>query len=173
MEQIAWQGKFLKVTTEVMNGATWERAYLPEGVVIFPVTDEGKILVIKERRLHETPPVRLKMVSGMLEPGEEPSENANRELQEEIGYKAKTLIPFWEYRSSGTVNSCTHFFLAKHLSVSKLPNPDGEDVIEEIIELTLDELRTKIDQEEMRWGVGVMGFLRLDKYLREGELNLD
>lgn len=173
METIAWQGKFIKVTTEVINDVTWERTYLPEGVVIFPVTDEGKILVIKERRLHETPPVRLKMVTGMLEPGEDPAENANRELQEEIGFKSDTLIPFWQYRTSGTVNSCTHFFLAKHLTRNKLPNPDGEDVIEEIIELSLDELRQKVDQEEMRWGVGVMGFLRLDKCLRDGELNLN
>ena len=52
MEQTAWQGNVLKVTTEVINGQTWERAYLPNGVVVFPVTAEGKILLIKERRLH-------------------------------------------------------------------------------------------------------------------------
>lgn len=172
METVAWQGNVVKVTTEVINGLTWERAYLPDGVVVFPVTDDGKILVIKERRPHETPAVRLKMVTGMLEPETDPAENANRELQEEIGYKARGLEHFWLYRASGTVNSSTHFFLAKGLEASKLPNPDGEDIIEEVLALTLDELRQKVEQEEMRWGVGVMGFLRLDHLLKTGKLSL-
>mgnify|MGYP003390591283 CR=1 FL=1 len=172
MESTAWQGKFIKVTTEVINDIEWERTYIPHGVVIFPVTAEGKFIVIKERRLHETPPIRLKMVTGMLDAGSDPAENANRELQEEIGLKAGKLIPFWQHRSSGTVNSVTHFFLAKNLIKNKLPNPDGEDVIEEVLELSLDELRQKVDLEEMRWGVGVMGFLRLDQFIRQGKLSL-
>lgn len=173
MENTAWQGNVIKVTTEVIGEQTWERAYLPNGVVVFPVTDEGKILIIKERRLHETPPIRLKFVTGMLEPGADPADDANRELQEEIGYKANTLIPVWKCVSNGTVNSVTHFYLAKNLFKSKLPNPDGEDVIEEIVEISLDDLRRKVDQEEMRWGVGVMGFLRLDHALRNGTLTLN
>ena len=172
MESVEWQGKFVKVTTEVINNQVWERAYIPSGLVIFPITAEGKIIVIRERRLHETPPVRLKMVTGMLDAGSDPAENANRELQEEVGYRAGTMIPFWEYRSTGTVNAVTHFFVAKDLEKNKLPNPDGEDVIEEILELTLDELRLKIDQEEMKWGVGVMGFLRLDQFIRQGKISL-
>lgn len=172
MEKTVWEGKFIKVTTEQIAGSTWERAYIPNGLVVFPITDSGKLIVIKEKRLHETPPVRLKFVSGMLEPGQDPEENANRELQEEIGLRARSLIPVWEYRSTGTVNSITHFFLAQGLLPSKLPNPDGEDAIEEILEVELDEVRRMVESEELRWGVGVMGFLRLDRALRAGKIRL-
>lgn len=172
MEKTEWKGKFISVTTEEKYGQVWERAYIPSGIVVFPVTDEGKILVIIEKRPHEVPELRLKFVSGMLEHNQSSAETANRELQEEIGFKAREIIPVWSYRGTGTVNSSTEFFLAKGLTPSKLPNPDGEDAIQQIIPLALEELREKVENEELRWGVGVMGFLRLDLALRRGTLSL-
>jgi 8-oxo-dGTP pyrophosphatase MutT (NUDIX family) len=159
MEETAFQGQFVRVTTEKLGAITWERVYLPEGLVIFPITREGKIILIRERRPHETPPVRLKPVSGVSESHQTPFENALREMQEEIGFKGK-LEKFWEYKTSGTVNSVTHFFIARDLEVSKLPNPDG-DVIEEILEFTPEEIDAKVAQEEFRWGVSVMGWFKL------------
>lgn len=171
MENTVWQGKFLRMTTETIGEITWERAYLPDGVVIFPVTAEGKILVIRERRAHENPPVRLKPVTGMLDAGSTPEENAQRELQEEIGFKATTLEKFWSYTTNGTVNSVTHFFLAKGLVPSKLTNPDG-DVVEEILALTPAEMDKKIADDEMRWGVSVMGWQRLRGLLEAQKISL-
>ncbi len=159
MEEIAFKGQFIQVTTEKIGEILWERAYLPEGIVIFPITDAGKILLIRERRPHESPPVRLKPVSGVAEKNQAPIENALREMQEEIGFKGE-LEQFWEYKTSGTVNSVTHFFIARNLEASKLPNPDG-DVIEEILELTVSEIEEKIKSEEFRWGVSAMGWFKL------------
>ena len=159
MEELAFKGQFIQVTTERIGEILWERAYLPEGIVIFPITASGKILLIRERRPHETPPVRLKPVSGVSEKNQAPIENALREMQEEIGFKGD-LEKFWEYKTSGTVNSVTHFFIARNLQVSKLTNPDG-DVIEEILELSVAEIEEKIKSEEFRWGVSVMGWFKL------------
>ena len=159
MEEIAFKGEFIQVTTEKIGEILWERAYLPEWVVIFPITDTGKILLIKERRPHENPPLRLKPVSGVAEKNQSPEENALREMQEEIGFKGD-LEKFWEYKTSGTVNSVTHFFIARNLEVSKIPNPDG-DVIEEILELTVSEIDEKVKSEEFRWGVSAMGWFKL------------
>lgn len=159
MEEVAFKGQFIQVTTEKIGEILWERAYLPEGIVIFPITDSGKILLIRERRPHESPPVRLKPVSGVSEKDQAPIENALREMQEEIGFKGE-LEKFWEYKTSGTVNSVTHFFIARNLKVSKLPNPDG-DVVEAILELSVSEIEEKIKSEEFRWGVSVMGWFKL------------
>lgn len=159
MEEMAFKGEFIQVTTEKIGEILWERAYLPEGIVIFPITESGKILLIRERRPHEFPPVRLKPVSGVAEKNQSPLENALREMQEEIGFKGE-LEKFWEYKTNGTVNSVTHFFMARNLEISKLPNPDG-DVIEEILELTVSEIDEKIKSEEFRWGVSVMGWFKL------------
>lgn len=159
MEELAFNGQFIQVTTEKIGEILWERAYLPEGIVIFPITDSGKILLIKERRPHEFPSLRLKPVSGVAEKNQSPEENALREMQEEIGLKGD-LEKFWEYKTNGTVNSVTHFYLARNLQSSKLLNPDG-DVIEEILELSVSELEEKIKSEEFRWGVSVMGWFKL------------
>lgn len=172
MEETMWKGKFVRVTTEKMDDLVWERAYIPDGVVIFPVTDDGKILMIRERRPHETPSVRLKAISGVLDDGEAPIVSAQRELREEVGYRSDDLVEFWHYATSGTVNANTHFFLAKQLKESKLPNPDGESTIEEVIAMTPAELTAKIEAEEIRWGVGVMGWFKLQLLLRDGKLTL-
>src|SRR6476661_361970 len=92
MEKTVYKGNILKVTEEEIDGIVWEKVYLPSGVIVFPITDDGKIMLIKEKRPHETPNVRIKPVSGILEPEKgTPEENAQREMQEEIGYKAREM----------------------------------------------------------------------------------
>jgi ADP-ribose diphosphatase len=130
--------------------------------VIFPITDEGKIILIRERRPHENPPVRIKAVSGILE--EElgtPEENAQREMQEEIGFKAREMKLLLELKSTGTVSHTTYFFVARGLETSKIPNPDGEEVIEALIEFTPSELREAIRKDEIRWSMSTLGIFRL------------
>ncbi len=171
METTVWEGRFIKVTTETILGDVWERAYLPHGVIIYPVTDEGKILFIREKRPHETPNVRIKPVTGMREFHLSPAENAQKEMREEIGFKAQVLEEFWTYQVSGTTNATTHYFLAKGLTPDPLPNPDG-DIIEAILPLTPEEVDAKIASEEIRWGGGVMGWLRLKMLIAAGKASL-
>lgn len=172
MEDLKYNGKIIQVTEETLNGLVWERCYLPDGVIVFPFTKEGKILFVKESRPHETPTVRLKPVSGILEKEKgSPEENANRELQEEIGFKAEKLENFLTLKSNGTVNNTQYFFMATGLSVSKLPNPDGEDTILEIVELGLEELHELYMNETIRWSHSTLGFLKLYSMIQSGKLS--
>lgn len=162
MESEVYKGNIIRVTEEVIGGITWERAYMPDGVIIFPITDEGKILLIEEKRPHENPSVRIKPVSGILEHDKgTPLENAQREMQEEIGYKALTMEPLWTMKGSGTVNSTQHFFIARHLVPSKLTNPDGEETILGIIEISPQELMDKLIKDEIKWSMSTLGIFRL------------
>src|SRR5690606_5917769 len=68
MQKEVYKGQIIRVTEEEMNNAIWERCFVPDGVIVFPITDEGKIVLIEEVRPHETPNIRLKPVSGILEP---------------------------------------------------------------------------------------------------------
>jgi len=171
METKKYDGKILQVTEETINGLVWERCYLPDGVIIFPFTKEGKILFIKEKRPHETPNVRLKSVSGILESDKgTPEENANREMQEEIGFKGK-LTHLLTLKSNGTVNNTQHFFMATNLEKSKLPNPDGEDTIMEVVEFDLEELFQMYMTDQLRWSHSTLGFLRLYHMIKAGTLS--
>jgi 8-oxo-dGTP pyrophosphatase MutT (NUDIX family) len=167
MEKEVYKGKIIRVTEEKIHETVWERAYLPDGVIIFPITEQGKILLIEEKRPHENPNIRLKAVSGILEHDKgSPEENAQRELQEEIGFKAGKLESLMVLKGSGTVNSTQHFFIASHLTPSKLPNPDGEDIILDIKAFTPDELYDALMQDRMKWSMTALGLFRLFEYLR-------
>ena len=162
MENEVYRGNIIRVTEQVINGITWERAYMPDGVIVFPITSEGKIILIEEVRPHENPPVRIKPVSGILEHDKgTPLENAQREMQEEIGLKSLDLQPLWTMKGSGTINSEQHYFIARDLVAAKLPNPDGEETILRTIEFTPEELKTKLLNDEIKWSMSTLGVFRL------------
>lgn len=162
MEKVVYKGNIIRITEEKIGDIVWERAYVPDGVIIFPITDDGKILLIEEKRPHENPPVRIKAVSGILEHDKgTPEENAQREMQEEIGYKATQMIPLMTLKGSGTINHTQHFFMARGLVESKLPNPDGEDVILGIKAYEPADLRARLMRDEMRWSMSTLGIFRL------------
>jgi ADP-ribose pyrophosphatase len=162
MEKVVYKGNIIRITEEVIGGITWERAYMPDGVIVFPITDDGKIILIEERRPHENPPIRIKPVSGILEHDKgTPLENAQREMQEEIGLKSNDLKLLWKQKGSGTVNSEQHYFIARKLEASKLPNPDGEETILRTIAFTPDELKQKLLNDEIRWSMSTLGVFRV------------
>lgn len=166
MENEVYKGNIVRVTEETIGHVNWERVYVPNGVIIFPIDNEGRILLIEERRPHENPPVRIKPVSGILELDKgTPVENAQREMQEEIGLKALEMEFLWTMKGTGTINHEQHFFIARNLVPSKLPNPDGEDCIMGIILYTPEELLKKIMNDELRWSMSTLGVFRLLKHL--------
>lgn len=167
MEKEVYKGQIIRVTEEKINGIVWERAYFPHGVIVFPITNDGKIILVEEKRPHENPPFRIKPVSGILEHDKgTPEENAQREMQEEIGYKAGVLEPLMTLHGSGTINHAQHFFIARNLIHSKLPNPDGEDTIMGLKEFTLDELHEAILTDKLKWSMSTLGMFRLIEKLR-------
>jgi 8-oxo-dGTP pyrophosphatase MutT (NUDIX family) len=162
MEITKYEGRFMKVTEELIEGNNWERCYLRNGVIIYAIDNDNKFIMINEKRPHETEKVRLRFVAGHLEDGLSVIENANKELREEIGLFSNHIEEFFELKTSGTINNSVHFVIARNLIVdpNPIPNPDG-DVILSIERFTFDELYQKIIKDELRWSTAVMGFLRL------------
>jgi len=161
-----YQGHYMKVTEEMIEGNNWERCYLRDGVIVYAIDNDGKFIMINEKRPHEDQPIRLRFVAGHLEEGLSVLENANKELQEEVGLRANKLEEFFKIKSSGTVNNTVSFVLATDLVPDPIPNPDG-DVIVSIEKFTYDELFNHIMSDHLRWSSAVLGFLRLH------HLNLD
>lgn len=167
MEKEVYKGQIVRVTEEKIGQITWERVYVPHGVVIFPITEDGKILLIEESRPHENPPVRIKAVSGILESDKgTPIENAQREMQEEIGLKAGKMELLMHLKGSGTINHEQYFFMATDLTPSKIPNPDGEDVILRTLSYTPEELLQALMSDQISWGMSALGMMRLLETLK-------
>lgn len=168
MEVKKYEGAFIQVTEEEINGAIWERAYLKSGVQVFPMTEDRKIYMIEERRPHEKNPIRLKFVTGLMDKeGEDPLATANREMQEEIGFKATDMTIINHREASGTINNHFYQVLAKGLIPSKIPNPDGEETIVSINAYSIDEIFSFLDQGKLPWSMGALGLVIIQRnYLK-------
>ncbi|MCY7823582.1 ADP-ribose pyrophosphatase [Bacillus spizizenii] len=136
---------------ELPNGKTSKREIVkhPGAVAILAVTDEGKIIMVKqfrkplERAIVEIP-------AGKLEKGEEPEYTALRELEEETGYTAKKLTKITAfYTSPGFADEIVHVFLAEELSVLEEKRELDEDEFVEVMEVTLDDALKLVESREV------------------------
>lgn len=152
-EQI-FSGKFIDLyveDVELPNGKTSKREIVkhPGAVAILAVTDEGKIIMVKqfrkplERAIVEIP-------AGKLEKGEEPEYTALRELEEETGYTAKKLTKITAfYTSPGFADEIVHVFLAEELSVLEEKRELDEDEFVEVMEVTLEDALKLVESREV------------------------
>lgn len=161
MEKTVYQGQYIEIKERKVDEYTWEMAYFPDSLVIFPFTENNEIIMIEERRPHEDNPIRLKFVTGHIDQGETPIDCANRELQEEAGYKANKLEEILIHRSRGTINSDFYYFKASDLITSKLPNPDGEDTIVAIKKIKVEKVIEMIRSGELEWTLATLGLIKV------------
>jgi ADP-ribose pyrophosphatase len=107
-------------------------------VAILPVTGTGYRLLRQYRYavgqyIYEAP-------AGTMEDGENPLETAHRELIEEAGVAAKTMIPRgFIYTTPGYTDEKIFLFEARDLSPSHEFGKDADEVIE-VMDVTRDEM---------------------------------
>ncbi|MDE5412060.1 NUDIX domain-containing protein [Alkalihalobacterium chitinilyticum] len=147
-----YEGRIIDVVledVELPDGKTSKRELVkhPGAVAVIPVTEQGKIVLIRqfrkplERAIVEIP-------AGKLEKGEKPEVCAARELEEETGYKTNKLekvISF--YTSPGFADELVHIFYTEHLEAG-VENTDEDEFVEKI-EVTLEEAEKMIETNEI------------------------
>ena len=150
------------------NGDRTVREYVrhPGGVAIVPVVDENVILIQQfritiGRELIELP-------AGLLEPDEEPAACAARELEEEIGYRARDLVPLASYFSSvGFADERMHVFLAMNPEKATLKLQAEERI--RLVTLPVEILREKLDGQEFEDAKTVIGLREFLAYRERNE----
>ncbi len=165
MRRDIYKGNYIHVFEEEINSQTFEKVLLRDAVIIFPIADDGKILLIKEKRIHEIPNTRLKAVTGFIDDGMGWRETCQQELQEEIGQKAEELHLLKVIQQQGNINVNKYFVVAQGLHPSKIDNPDGDDVIEEIIPYSIDEIICGCLDESIPLNFDTIGFFLMREYL--------
>ena len=95
-----------------------------DGVLVVPVDDAGNVMLAVERSAAFDCEL-LVLVGGSVEPGEPLEETANRELQEELGWRADQIVFLGEVRPFKYLTSRQFVFLARGLTPSKL---DGDEL---------------------------------------------
>lgn len=107
--------------------ATFEKIKRPDTVVVFPVLDDGTILLTEQ-----TQPGREAFIDapcGMIDDGEDILEAAKRELLEETGYIADEIILWKAEHLTAKIDYVIYDFIAKGCKKVKEQNPDkGEKI---------------------------------------------
>ena len=85
---------------------------------------------------------------GKIDIGETIEEAANRELQEEVGYKSKEIKLIKKlYLAPGYIDHMTYVMVAKELSVSSLSGDEPEEL--EVIRVHRDDVINFLDKNEI------------------------
>ena len=123
--------------TVVSGTSTREIVEHNGGSVIAAVTDENKIIMVKQFRKPMESPI-LEVPAGKLDGDEDPADAALRELSEETGYTAGKLEKLTEfYPSVGYTTEVLHIYLATDLKPGAC-HPDENEVLE-VMEMDLEE----------------------------------
>ncbi len=158
-----FKGKIVTLRKDLVllpNGKKAEREIVehPGAVAVVPITDEGKIILVKQFRK----PIEMETVeipAGKLDPGENPEICALRELQEEIGFTGELYFKFSYYTTPGFSNEIMHLFFARNLKVSQKECDDDEFI--EKLDVSPIEALHMITKGEIIDSKTIMGILLL------------
>jgi 8-oxo-dGTP diphosphatase len=100
------------------------------GAVVVVNARHEVLLQLRDDRMDIADPNCWVVPGGGVEPGESPEDGARRELQEETGYLAHTLVPIYAdrvVRASGVVEE-RHFFVTTYDGVQVLRCGEGQAI---------------------------------------------
>ena len=151
--EVVFEGRVVGVrvdTASLPDGRTARREVVEHqpSVVVVPIDSNGDMVMVRQFR-YPVGETLLEAPAGNMEDGELPEECAQRELQEEIGYRAESLErlgSFW--MSPGYCTELMHAFVARGLSPSTLDPDDDENI--EVVRKPLSEARALIERGEVR-----------------------
>lgn len=119
----------------------------PDTSMIVPLTADNKVIFIREYQAGINA-YHLGLPKGRIDAGENATEAANRELQEETGYKASQLDALGIFTiSPAHLTQRTHVFLARDLSESRLSGDEMHEL--EIVEYPLKDFEKLIDDKKL------------------------
>jgi ADP-ribose pyrophosphatase len=148
-QRLIYQGR--KFNFEVSNlrlpnksEGDWECIRHPGGALAVPITPDGKLVLVRQYRFAIQGRI-LEFPAGTVEPHEDPAETIQREIEEEIGYRANKWQKLGEFAlAPGYSDEFIYAFLAQDLE--KLETPPKQDTDEDMenVLMTPKELETAI-----------------------------
>ncbi|MEW6992199.1 ADP compounds hydrolase NudE [Colwelliaceae bacterium 6441] len=132
-------------------------------VMIVPFIDNDTILLVKEY-CAGTHSYELGFPKGLIDPGEQAIEAANRELKEEVGYGAKALTPLHTVAMAPAFFSgAMEIFIAQGLYPKQLEGDEPEPL--EVIHWKLSDYSTLLAQPDFNEARSIAALmLTLDKF---------
>lgn len=137
----------------------------PGGAAVFAIDEENRVVLVKQYR-YPMGEVVLELPAGKLEKGEDPKDSALRELAEETGLLAKTVIPMGcSYSSPGILAERIYLYFARDLEQGPVHPDEGEFV--EIVRIPYKELLEMVRRGEISDSKTLSGILKASFLLEE------
>lgn len=169
MSETIYRGKILNLKLEPLplpDGRTIRLEIVEHGdsVGVLAVTAAGTALLVRQYR-HATRETLLEIVAGNVDPGEAPEQAAQREMMEEVGQRAREIVPLGGlYLCPGYTTEFMHFFLARGLEAASAGADEDEQI--ELEEIPLAELYRQATAGELRDAKTVAALLMAEEKLK-------
>lgn len=155
-----------KDDVSLCNGSQCTRECVdhPGGVGIIALTDDNKVLLVRQFR-YPYKEIVYEIPAGKLEKGEDPFEASKREFSEECGASAGEFISLGEiYPTPGYTNEIIRLYAAFDLSFEKQHLDDDEFL--EVCAMDLDVLISKIMSGEIKDAKTITAAFKLKEILK-------
>ena len=115
----------------------------PQWVNVVPITDDGKIILIKQYR-HATGQIHWEVPGGAVHTGEDPAFAGLRELEEETGYTSQNLMKVAEnYPNPALQDNRIYTYLAKGCVLKGAQSLDPFEEIE-VVMMNIEQMKTSL-----------------------------
>jgi ADP-ribose diphosphatase len=127
-------------------------------VGVLPFVDDDHVVMVRQFRYVQRENQRWEMPTGGVRPGEGLEEAAQRELMEEVGYRAGTLTWLHSYYTSKSVcDETAHLYIGRHLTPLRADADETEFLQFET--LPFDEVLRQVLHSEIRDSMTVIAVL--------------
>lgn len=153
-------------TVELPGGRTAKREIVEHEpvVAIVPVDVNGDIILVRQYRL-ATGGVMLEVPAGGVDEGESFEEAAQRELSEEVGLRARTLVQLADfYPSPGFLTERVIAYLATDLSDTPGEPDEDEDIV--VVRMPLAEAIAMVERGQFHDAKSIVSILLAERRLK-------
>jgi len=154
-------------TAQMPNGGTTIYGVVTFGdcVGIVPFVDRGRILLVRQYR-YVSRQCPWEIPTGGVNDGEDLLDAAQRELQEETGYRADRLTWVSTFHTSKCIcDETAHIYIGEGLAVSPKPPDDTEFI--ETCSFTFAEALAMVERSEIVDSMSVIGILHAARLRQE------
>lgn len=144
--EVVYQGSLFRVTQDKIIEPSGKESVRDivrhNGSAVILAVDSGKSkkdpwIVIERQFRHAANQFLWELPAGTLDPGEDPLVGAQRELEEETGYRAKKWKPLVQYFASpGFLGEAMNVYLAEGLVAGDARPEDDEDIDFRLVKLS-------------------------------------
>lgn len=166
--EMIYRGKIINLRRDTVklpdgNVALREVVEHPGGVCVLAITDDKKILCVRQFRAGIGEEL-LEIPAGKLEKNEDVRECGLRELREETGYETSYFEKIGEFfLSPGYTGEKIYLYLAKGLKFTQ-KKPDDDEFLE-IEQFTIDELKKMVQNNTIKDAKTVIAIMWASQYI--------